>query len=369
LALRAHEPAARPIPLRALTAYQRSETIIGKAAPDCALDWQLLAAVAGVLTDHGERGGRHAIDEDGTVRPDTIGAPLRDADGNQVSDTDGGALDGDPLNDRPVGPFLFDPSVWTVVGVDGDGDGRRDPQDLDDASLAASVLLCSADGDLSRTGNARAALSRFGIEEETADRVLATAAEFRQGMHQPLPEAPLAPVHAARAPSTALPAEPASGRSEENPAPPAINTPVEVTTGKQNEIDEDIDVDVDITEPVDADEDQDPTSEPVEQPSTDEDTEDHTDIGDDTDTDDTEDTEDVDEVEDTESDTEGSGSSAPPNEDLPEDTDVDDSTDAPADHDGENQADSQDSPPSPTDRAEQPAEKAPTEPAEEVTTP
>ena len=43
----------------------------------------------------------------------------------------------------------FIPSTWSVVGVDGDGDGKRDPQDIDDAALATAVYLCSGDEDLS----------------------------------------------------------------------------------------------------------------------------------------------------------------------------------------------------------------------------
>ena len=42
----------------------------------------------------------------------------------------------------------FIPSTWSVVGVDGDGDGKRNPQDIDDAALATAVYLCSGDEDL-----------------------------------------------------------------------------------------------------------------------------------------------------------------------------------------------------------------------------
>ena len=55
----------------------------------------------------------------------------------------------------------FIPSTWTVVGVDADGDGRRDPQDIDDASLATAVYLCSGSrrpGDPGRPAGRRAPL-------------------------------------------------------------------------------------------------------------------------------------------------------------------------------------------------------------------
>ena len=50
----------------------------------------------------------------------------------------------------------FIPSTWAVVGVDADGDGERNPQDIDDAALAAAVYLCSGNEDLSTdAGRAR----------------------------------------------------------------------------------------------------------------------------------------------------------------------------------------------------------------------
>ena len=64
-------------------------------------------------------------------------------------DTDAGQYDNDTRFDRAVGPMQFIPSTWSVVGVDGDSDGTRNPQDIDDAALATAVYLCSGDDDLS----------------------------------------------------------------------------------------------------------------------------------------------------------------------------------------------------------------------------
>ena len=44
----------------------------------------------------------------------------------------------------------FIPSTWPVVRVDADGDGKRNPQDIDDAALATAVYLCSGKDDLSQ---------------------------------------------------------------------------------------------------------------------------------------------------------------------------------------------------------------------------
>jgi membrane-bound lytic murein transglycosylase B len=65
-----------------------------------------------------------------------------------VHDSDGGRLDGDRVNDRAVGPMQFVPSTWEAWHSDGDGDGVADPQDIDDAALAAARYLCSVGGDL-----------------------------------------------------------------------------------------------------------------------------------------------------------------------------------------------------------------------------
>ena len=50
--------------------------------------------------------------------------------------------------ERAVGPLQFLPSTWDRWAADGDGDGVADPQDLDDAALAAGRYLCAAGGDL-----------------------------------------------------------------------------------------------------------------------------------------------------------------------------------------------------------------------------
>lgn len=154
--------AVAEVPSAALTAYQRAEAVINRATPRCGLEWTLLAAVGRVLTDHGERDG-HELDDDGVVEPTLVGATLRTHRGTPADDTDEGALDGDRRADRRVGPMLLAPSLWSVVGVDADADGERDPQDLDDAALAVAVLLCADDGDLSTEAGRRTAL--LGIDD------------------------------------------------------------------------------------------------------------------------------------------------------------------------------------------------------------
>ena len=141
------------IPAAALSAYQRAAQVIGTADPSCKLEWPLVAAIGRVESDHGRYGG-NVLSAEGVSRPGIFGIPLDGSNGTQrISDTDAGQYDNDKTFDRAVGPMQFIPSTWSVVGVDGDGDGKRNPQDLDDAALATAVYLCSGDENLStRTG-------------------------------------------------------------------------------------------------------------------------------------------------------------------------------------------------------------------------
>ena len=110
-----------------------------------------MAAIGKVESNHGRFGGAMMTD-DGVVHPAILGPRLTGSPGtSSILDTDAGLLDGDQQVDRAVGPMQFIPSTWTVVGVDADGDGRRDPQDIDDAALAAAVYLCGGGRDLSST--------------------------------------------------------------------------------------------------------------------------------------------------------------------------------------------------------------------------
>jgi membrane-bound lytic murein transglycosylase B len=140
------------VPERALHAYANAELAQRVATPDCRLSWVTLAGIGRVESDHG-RLGRADLDADGVARPPIIGVPLDGTAGvREIRDTDGGALDGDPTHDRAVGPMQFLPATWARYGADGNGDGVRNPHQLDDAALSAAGYLCAKDRDTS-TGN------------------------------------------------------------------------------------------------------------------------------------------------------------------------------------------------------------------------
>ena len=172
---------ANGIPAAALAAYRRGAQLVDQADAECNLDWALLAAIGKVESDHGRYGG-NGIDTTGTVRPGIYGIPLNGSNDTAViRDTDGGAYDRDATFDRAVGPMQFIPGTWRSVGVDANGDGRKDPQNLMDAVTGAAVYLCSGPGDLGTESGARTAVLRYNQSDAYADQVLALARAYRGG--------------------------------------------------------------------------------------------------------------------------------------------------------------------------------------------
>jgi membrane-bound lytic murein transglycosylase B len=178
---------ASGIPAAALAAYQRAETVINAADKSCNLEWQLLAAIGRVESDHGRYGG-NTLGDDGVATPGIFGIPLNGSNGTQrISDTDGGQYDSDSRWDRAVGPMQFIPSTWSVVGVDGDNDGMRNPQDIDDAALASAVYLCSGKDDLSTEKGQRAAVYRYNHSNKYVDLVLSFMEAYLEGDYTSVP--------------------------------------------------------------------------------------------------------------------------------------------------------------------------------------
>ena len=135
------------VPERALRAYAAAEVAQRRLTPDCGLCWATLAGIGNVESQHASHGGAH-LDAAGRVDPPIVGVALDGSGGTgAVPDTDGGALDGDAEHDRAVGPMQFLPSTWATHGADGNGDGVRDPQQIDDAALASAGYLCTGDRD------------------------------------------------------------------------------------------------------------------------------------------------------------------------------------------------------------------------------
>ncbi|WP_281390660.1 lytic murein transglycosylase [Nocardioides mesophilus] len=181
------------IPSAALAAYQRAAQVIDSADRSCHIGWQLIAAIGRVESDHGRYGGNTLSDE-GVSTPGIYGIPLDGSHGTQkIGDSDGGRFDDDAVFDRAVGPMQFIPSTWRVVGVDGDGDGVRDPQDIDDAALATAVYLCSGEEDLATPAGQRSAVYRYNHSQEYVDLVLAIMEAYTDGDYSAVPNQAAAP--------------------------------------------------------------------------------------------------------------------------------------------------------------------------------
>ena len=167
------------IPTPALAAYQRATTVINQADDRCHLDWELVAALGKVLTDHGRAHGSE-LDAEGVARPAVMGQRLTGRHGTpRVTDTDAGLLDKDPKLDRAVGPMLLLPAVWAVVSVDADSDGRRNPQDVEDAALGAAVFLCAGPGDFRNASHMRSEVRRYHSGADYIRSVVGIRAAYR----------------------------------------------------------------------------------------------------------------------------------------------------------------------------------------------
>lgn len=131
------------IPVRALEAYANAHAVLAASHPNCHLTWVTLAGIAAVESQHGTIGGRTLL-PDGRPSSPIIGVPLDGANGNRaIAATDGGLLTGDKVWEHAVGPFQFIPSAWAVWRADAHGDGKTDPQNIDNAALAAAKYLCA----------------------------------------------------------------------------------------------------------------------------------------------------------------------------------------------------------------------------------
>ncbi|QJU53204.1 lytic murein transglycosylase [Herbiconiux sp. KACC 21604] len=167
---------ATGVPVRALTAYAAASLRLAAEQPACGLGWNTLAALGWIESGHGTHGGS-ALGADGRATPGIYGPSLDGGDYAAIPDSDGGALDGDARTDRAVGPLQFIPQTWASWGVDADGDGVADPQQIDDAALTAGRYLCHY-GTLTDPAAWRSAVFAYNHLDSYVDAVAAQANEY-----------------------------------------------------------------------------------------------------------------------------------------------------------------------------------------------
>ncbi|MFF9061466.1 lytic transglycosylase domain-containing protein [Streptomyces sp. NPDC014882] len=169
------------IPATVLDAYQKAASALAESRPGCNMPWELLAAIGKVESGHA-RGGN--VDADGTTRSAILG-PVLDGNGfADIDDTDDGAFDGDTTHDRAVGPMQFIPSTWAWAGRDGNGDGRKDPNNVYDAALAAGHYLCRYSWDMSTDAGLRSAILSYNNSTDYYNTVVSWLEYYRKGTHE-----------------------------------------------------------------------------------------------------------------------------------------------------------------------------------------
>lgn len=183
-------PGGASLPTTVLAAYQRAQSAIAQSDPGCHLPWELLAAIGQVESGQA-RGG--AVDANGTTYKPILGPVLNGQGFANISDTDHGRYDGDPVHDRAVGPMQFIPSTWSTWGADGNGDGVRDPNNVYDAALAAGHYLCADGRDLAVPADMDRAILGYNHSQAYLNLVRAWYEHFRSGGAATVPDKPGSP--------------------------------------------------------------------------------------------------------------------------------------------------------------------------------
>ncbi|MDF3283639.1 lytic murein transglycosylase [Gordonia sp. N1V] len=165
------------VPATNYRAYKQAADTIARTEPVCGIDWKLIAGIGKVESHHADNGD---VDPSGRLKTPIYGPTLDGSlAGNQViTDTDGGAIDGDPVHDRAVGPMQFIPQTWKKYAADGNGDGIADPQNIYDAALTSARYLCDGGLNLRDIAGQTAAVLRYNNSMTYVDNVLGFARSY-----------------------------------------------------------------------------------------------------------------------------------------------------------------------------------------------
>ena len=172
------------IPNRVLQAYVAATVWATQRSPQCELSWNTLAGIGKIETDHGRYKGA-SVNDSGEVTPHLFGVQLRGEGTAHIRDTDGGRLDGDRTHDRAVGPMQFIPTTWNQVAVDGNGDGTKDPHNIDDATASAAAFLCANNRNLSDLNGYTDAIKAYNPSDQYVRDVANEAQRIAQVVGQP----------------------------------------------------------------------------------------------------------------------------------------------------------------------------------------
>lgn len=175
------------IPQLVLSAYKQAAEYMAKADPKCRLPWELLAGIGRVESGHANGG---QVSTTGSALTPILGPRLDGTNSTRaIRDTDRGVFDFDTEFDRAVGPMQFIPTSWNAYAMDGNKDGKKDPQNIYDATLTAGRYLCAGDRDLSTEAGLDKAIFSYNQSPEYVRTVKAWTAFYRQGV-RPITVAP-----------------------------------------------------------------------------------------------------------------------------------------------------------------------------------
>ncbi|MFC3760275.1 lytic transglycosylase domain-containing protein [Tenggerimyces flavus] len=212
------------IPASALRAYALAQAAMVEGDEPCHLPWTLMAAIGRVESNHG-RVDESTLTRQGKAVPAIVGPSLDGGPGlPHVADTDEGAFDQDGSFDRGVGPMQFLPETWRSIGIDADRDSKLDPQDVDDATLAGAVYLCSGSDDLATSSGLKTALGRYNSSPEYADLVVAVKTAYEAGEWQQVADGRQLPPPP-KTPGSPDPGAPDPAPSGDSQAPPGPDAP------------------------------------------------------------------------------------------------------------------------------------------------
>ncbi len=214
---------------------------VALAPADCHISLSLLAAIGQV--ESGNLAG-HRIDARHRVVPGVLGPVLDGSTYAEIPDTDGGKWDGNSTWDRALGPMQLLPASWRVAGMDTDGDGQRDPQNVYDAAGTAMVYLCDSGRDLGTRKGLEEAVLAYNHSQAYLEHVLAWKTIFDTADVTGLGSVPTAwavptifaptPARAAGGASAGQPSPPVSspsGSAESGPTATAARPPTVTPTG------------------------------------------------------------------------------------------------------------------------------------------
>jgi len=165
------------IPPRALAAYAGAAVVTSETSPDCGIGWNTLAGIGWVESRHGSYGGS-VLAANGNIRPGIYGIALDGSSTAHIPDSDDGRYDKDSEYDRAVGPMQMIPQSWRNWRIDGNGDGKRSPQNIDDAVLAAANYLCRAREDMTDKDGWRDTIATYNSAPSYLLLVAAKATEY-----------------------------------------------------------------------------------------------------------------------------------------------------------------------------------------------